>query len=87
MIRIAFTKESKNDSSYEMLLSSESNTVNDLLREKRVNTETKNVFVNGKRLKPEEYQRTMKEFTKTGAIVFITVKYKTFDKSRRASDK
>lgn len=87
MIRIAFTEESKEGSEYQVLLSSESDTVDDLLRKRHVDTKTKNVFINGKRITPEGYSKPIKSFIKTETIVFITVKYKTFDKPRRASDK
>ena len=85
MIRIAFTQEFKNDSKYQMLISSDSDTVSDLLIKEQIDTTTKNVFVNGKRIMPEQYQTPIRSFAKTQTIVFLTIKYKTLDKPRRAS--
>lgn len=84
MLRVAVTEESRSEPSYQVLLTTGNDTVRDILTRKHVNPDTSNIFVNGKLIK--EFDKMLSTFTRETTI-FITIKSKVIDRTRRASDK
>ena len=86
MLRVALINETDESSGYQMLLSTGTDTISDILRLKQIDPKTKNIFLNGSRVKEELYDQPLTHFN-VKTTMFITVKYKSFYNPRRASSK
>ena len=87
MLRVAIVEESRNDPDYQVLMMRETDTLMDILTHKKLNPDTKNIFVNGKLVKEESLVNDLRTFGRIGTTLFITIKCKTVDRPRRASSK
>ena len=87
MLRVAIVEESRNDHDYQVIMTRETDTIMDILTHRRVNPETKNIFVNGRYVKEESLAKGLRTFGGIGTTIFITIKCKTVDRPRRASSK
>ena len=85
MLRISFSEELKDDSLYQTIMVSETETVRNILTRRNINPQTRNVFLNGSLVNEESLGKTLKEFGIKSATLFLTVKFKTVDRPRRAS--
>ena len=87
MLRVAIVEESRNEPNYQVIRTKETDTVMDILTHQKVNPATNNIFVNGQLVKEESLDACLRTFGGGGAMIFITIKCKTFERPKRASSK